>query len=190
MRSIWLIIGFLLMFSFPVGEITLLPVLGFSLILLSTLRMEKMEPSFKRAKLTLFVAIPIAALLLALQIYKTVKGNGAAQWYEAVYLTVRLLCEAAECVTMFFIYLGVRTIGINAEVPQLEKQCSRNMTLMFVYVVSFVFITLIRYLVPSSFEGYQVVLVYPFVLGYIWRAMNIWTAYTLFTKISVSKEEI
>ena len=188
MRSIWLLIGFLLMFSFPVGEITLLPVLGFALILFATLRIEKMEPSFKRAKYVLFAAIPIAAVLLGLQIYKTALGENAAAWYDTLYLITRLFCEAAECVTMFFLYLGIRMIGVNAEVPQLEKQSSRNMTLMLVYIVSFVFITLMRHLIPSSFEGFEVVAVYPFVLGYIWRAMNIWTAYTLLTKITVSKE--
>jgi len=188
MRSIWLVIGFLLMFSFPVGEITLLPVLGFALILFAVLRMEKMEPAFKKAKYTLFAAIPIAAVLLALQIYKTAQGENAGEWYDVAYLITRIACEAVECLTMFFIYLGVRLIGMNADVPQLEKQSSRNMTVMLVYAVSFVFITLVRHFMPSSFEGFEIVLVYPFALGYIWRALNVWTAYTLLTKISVSKE--
>ena len=190
MRSFWLIIGFLLMFSFPAGDITILPALGFSLILFAVLRMEKLEPSFKKTKYTLFAAIPIALLLLALQIYKTLKVENVTPLYDAVYFTVRLACEIAECVSMFFFYVGIKLIGTNAEVPQLEKQSGRNMTLMFVYAVSFILISVVRYVHPSSFEGFEVVIVYPFVLGYIWRAMNVWTAYTLLTKISVTKEEI
>ena len=48
MRSFWLLIGFLLMFSFPVGEITVLPLGGFALILFATLRMKQMEIAFVR----------------------------------------------------------------------------------------------------------------------------------------------
>lgn len=189
MRSIWLLIGFILMFSFPVNHITVLPLGGFLLILFATLRMEKLETAFKRVRIALFVAIPIAAILLGLQIYKTATGDGAAKWYEAVYTVTRLLCEIAECAVMFFLYIGVKIIGSGADVPQLEKQSSRNMTLMFVYIVSFIFITAMRYFVPDSFVGFEVVIVYPFVLGYIWRALNVWTAYTLLTKIQVSPIE-
>ena len=178
------------MFSFPVGEITILPVLGFLLMLFAILRMEKLEAAFKKVKYVLFAAIPIAALLLALQIYKTATGDAAARWYGVIYLAIRLLCEVAECCAMFFFYIGIKTVGANADVPQLEKQSSRNMTLMFVYIVSSVFITVMRLAVPDSFVGFEVVIVYPFVLGYIWRALNVYTAFTLMNKISVSRETV
>lgn len=187
MRSFWLLLGFLLMFSFPVGEITLLPVGGFALILFSVLRMEKMEPTFKKVRYVLFAAIPVSAILLALQIYKSVKGEGAGAWYEGVYFAVRLLCELSEFATMFFMYIGIKVIGRNADIPSLEKQSGRNMTLMTVYLVSELAISLLYYFSPELFKGFEIVLVYPFALGYIWRAMNIWMAFTLLTKVCVSK---
>jgi hypothetical protein len=60
------------------------------------------------------------------------------------------------------------------------------MTMMAVYAISFTVITLMRYFAPGSFVGFEVVMVYPFALGYIWRALNVYTAYTLMTKIQVS----
>ena len=187
MRSFWLLIGFLLMFSFPVGEITVLPFGGFALILFATLRMKQMENAFVRVERALYVALPIAATLLALQIYKTAAGENAAVWYSAVYTTVHILCEVAEASVMALLYIGIKIIGMNADVPQLEKQCGRNMTLMAAYIISEIFITVMRLTVPESFVGFEVVLVYPFVLGYIWRAMNVWTAYTMLSKLTVTK---
>jgi hypothetical protein len=186
MRSGWLLIGFLLNFSFPVGDITVLPVLGFSFMLFAVMRMEKLESAFRRVRYSLYVAIPIAAVMLALQIVSAVKGDSVGTWYAPVYLAVRVACELAEYTAMIFFYVGIKIMGTNAEVPQLEKQSSRNMTMMAVYAISFTVITLMRYFAPGSFVGFEVVIVYPFALGYIWRALNVYTAYTLMTKIQVS----
>ena len=102
MRAIPLLIGFILMMSFPLPKtsITLLPVLGFALILFSVLRMEKMEPIFKKAKFLLFIAIPISCALFGLQIFEGFWKNAA--WYGAVYFTVHLSTEIAEIAVMVF----------------------------------------------------------------------------------------
>ena len=188
MRAIPLLIGFILMMSFPLPKtsITLLPVLGFALILFSVLRMEKMEPIFKKAKFLLFIAIPISGALFGLQIFEGFWKNAA--WYGAVYFTVHLSTEIAEIAVMVFIYIGVKTIGVKAEIPSLEKQSVRNMTLMAVYTVVYIAINLLNAFAPSLFKGFEFVVIWPFILGYIWRAMNIWMAFTLLTKISVSHE--
>jgi hypothetical protein len=135
MRSGWLLIGFLLNFSFPVGDITVLPVLGFSFMLFAVMRMEKLESAFRRVRYSLYVAIPIAAVMLALQIVSAVKGDSVGTWYTPVYLAVRVACELAEYTAMIFFYVGIKIMGTNAEVPQLEKQSSRNMTMMAVYAI-------------------------------------------------------
>ncbi len=188
MRAIYLLIGFLLMFRFPIPNtnVTALPVLGFSLILFSVLRMEKLEPIFKKAKIVLFFALPVSGALLALQIYSSAGGN--AVWFSAVYNTVSILTEALEMLSMFFIYIGIKLIGTNAEIPSLEKHSSRNMTLMFVYFVVYLAMNLLYIFVPSVFNGFEFVMIWPFVLGYLWRAMNILMSYALLTKISVSRE--
>ena len=61
MRSFWLLIGFLLNFSFPsgFGNVTLLPVLGFSFMLYAVLRMEKLEAAFRRVRYALYASIPL-----------------------------------------------------------------------------------------------------------------------------------
>ena len=188
MRAILLLIGFALMVSYPIGQITLFPLGGFVLIFLAILRMEQVEPAFKKTRYPLYVAFPIAAAVLALEIYATAVGKSTFSGFNAVYTTARILCEIAEGATMFFIYIGMKIIGSNAEVPALEKQSGRNMTVMFVYLVSQIGISLLRLTVPSIFVGFEIVIIYPLALGVLWRAMNIWSAYTLMTKISVSRE--
>ena len=187
MRSLALLIGFVLMFSFPAGKlpITVFPLGGFALLLFAVLRMEKMEPVFKKAKIFLLITLPISAALLGLQIYDTVAD--VAVWYGAVYFAVQLLTELVEIAAMFFIYVGVKIIGTQTEITTLEKQPARNMTLMFVYFALQIIMSALYYFAPSLFSGFEFVLIYPFLVGYIWRAMNIWMAFTLLTKISVSK---
>ena len=185
MHSIALLIGFLFMFSFPAGKITVLPCLGFALILFFVLRMEKMEPIFKKAKIALLIALPISFALLGLQIYDTVATKGV--WFDGIYFTVRLLMELCELTSMAFIYIGVKIIGVNADVPSLEKQASRNMTIMFIYFVCEIVMNALSFFAPSLFIGFEFVLIYPFVFGYLWHALNIWMAYTLLIKVSVTK---
>ena len=185
MRAIWLLIGFLLMFSFPLGEFTVFPLGGFLLIFFAVLRLEKFEPIFRRSRYALYAAIPVSALVFVLQIYKTAFGESAAVWYEWTYVLSRILCELSEIAVMVFIYLGINIIGQKADVPALEKHSRRNLTVMLVYIVSEIAVTLLKNLLPQLFVGFEIILVYPFVLGYIWRALNVWTAFTLLTKVTV-----
>jgi hypothetical protein len=187
MRSFSLLIGFILMFSFPVGQtaITVFPLGGFALILFAIMRMEKMESVFTKAKKVLFFAIPVAAVLLGLQIYDTATIQSGA-WFNGVYFAVRLTAELCELATMFFIYAGVKVIGSNAEIPSLEKQATRNTTLMLIYFAIEIILNCLKLFTPSVFVGFEFILMYPFVFGYVWHALNIWMAYTLLTKITVS----
>lgn len=187
MRSLSLLIGFILMFSFPVGEtaITAFPLGGFSLILFSVMRMEKMEAVFSKAKKVLFIALPVSAALLGLQIYDTVAAENGV-WFDSVYFAVHLAMEICELISMFFIYAGVKTIGANAEISSLEKQAARNTTLMVIYFAVEIIINCLALFTPEVFVGFEFILMYPFVFGYIWHALNIWMAYTLLTKITVS----
>ena len=186
MRAIYLLIGFLCMFQFPIPktDITFFPLLGFLLMLYSVLRMEKMEPAFKKAKVALIVAIPISAALFGLQIFSTVGKSGA--WFSYTYAAIRILTEIAEIVTAVFLYIGIKIIGSNAEIPSLEKQSIRCMSFMAVYVFVYTAINLLNLFRPEVFSGYEFVTVWPFVIGYIWRALTVWMAFTLHTKISVS----
>lgn len=186
MRAIYLLIGFLCMFYLPIPNtsISFLPLLGFALMLFSVLRMEKMEPVFKKSKIALFVALPISAAFLGLQIFKT--AGGSAVWFDYVYKIINLLTELCEMAALFFMYVGIKLIGANAEIPSLEKQSSRNMTLMFVYLFILVFFSLTDMFIPSAFSGFPQIKLWQFIIGYIWRALNIWMAFTLLTKVSVS----
>ena len=189
MRALWLLIGFALMISFPlpVGRITVFPLGGFLLILFAVLRMEKLEPAFKKARYALYAAIPIAAAVLGLQLYATLAADAVFSGFTLVNDALRMLCELAEGAVMVFIYIGVKIIGQNADIPALEKQSGRNMTVMVIYLISQLGISLIWIFCPSIFTGFEIVLLYPPIFGVIWRAMNVWTAYTLMTKVSVSK---
>ncbi len=187
MRSLSLLIGFILMFSFPIPEtsISAFPLGGFVLILFSVLRMEKMESVFSKTKKALFVAIPVSAVLFGLQIYDTVAtGNGT--WFNGVFFGVHLAMEICELVAMFFMYAGVKVIGSNAEIPSLEKQAARNTTLMIIYFSIEIIINCLNLFTPEVFVGFEFIRMYPFVFGYVWHALNIWMAYTLLTKITVS----
>ena len=95
--------------------------------------------------------------------------------------------ELCELSAMFFIYAGVKTIGVNAEIPSLEKQATRNTSLMLIYFATEIIMNLLSSFAPQLFVGFEFVLIYPFVFGYLWHALNVWMAFTLLTKISVSK---
>lgn len=187
MRAVYLLFGFLCMFRFPVPntEITFLPVLGFALMLFSVLRMEKMVGTFKKAKIVLLVAVPLSAMLLALQICQTLSSDNAV--VNVLCNVLDMLTELAEILACIFIYLGVKIVGATVELPALEKQSVRNMTLMSVYVVTYLSINLLYVFVPSVFDGFEFVRIWPFIIGYIWRAFNLWLAFTLASKITASR---
>lgn len=189
MRAIWLLIGCMLMISFPLpaGRITIFPLGGLLLILFAILRMEKLESAFKKSRYALYVAIPISAAVFALQIYATAVGEATFKSFVTVYDALRMLGELAEGAVMVFFYVGIKIIGENADIKSLEKQSSRNMTVMVAYLISQLAISLLWIFVPHIFDGFEIVTLYPPILGILWRAMNVWTAYTLLTKVSVSR---
>ena len=68
MRLGWLFLGLLFMFYIPVGSITVLPLVGFILILFAVMRLEKFEEVFGKSKYVLYGALPVSAIMLGLQI--------------------------------------------------------------------------------------------------------------------------
>ena len=185
MRFEWLFIGYLLMFSIPVGNITLLPAAGYLIMLYAMLRLSKYEAAFEKAKRVLFVAIPLGIALLVFQIYASfVSGVSETKAYLYSYNAVRLLSECAEMVVMFFTYLGVKAMGVSAEIPALEKHASRNMAVMFVYFVFEMIMSALSLFVPHVFNGFEILLAYPFALGVIWRVLNLWMIITSYLGIA------
>lgn len=185
MRFEWLFLGYLLLFQLTVGKISLLPVAGFSIMLFAMFRLSKFEAAFVKAKYVLFAAVPIGAALLGLQLYSTALGDTAAPvWYDYVYNTVRILCECAEVCTMFFVYLGVREMGKNADFPALVKHSTRNMAVMAVYFIFEMTMSALSIFVPQIFKGYEMIFLYPFIVGIIWRILNLWMIITCYLGIA------
>lgn len=190
MRFAWLFLGYLLMLSFPIGEISLLPVLGYALMLFAVIRLSKFESVFGKAKLALYAALLIGVILLGLQIYLTAVGNdNTFNGFSTLYACVQWADELVEMLVMFFVYLGVRTIGEKAEYPALEKQAPRNMAVMLVYLAVEVVITVLRYAVPSLFTNFELIYIYPFIIGLIWRALNLWMFFKCYVGIATVDEE-
>ncbi len=190
MRFEWLFIGYVLMFQITVGNITLLPFLAYLIMLFAMLRLSKFENAFKKAKYVLFAAVPIGGALLALQIYKTVTPDAASSAvFTYAYNTVRILSECAEMLTMFFIYVGVKIIGTNTELKSLEKHAGRNMAVMLVYFVFEITMSLISIFAPSLIKGYEIIMLYPFIVGFIWRVLNLWMIITCYLGVSVKDEK-
>lgn len=188
MRFEWLFLGYLLMFQLTFGKITLLPAAGYALMLFAMFRLSKFEPAFGMAKRVLYAAVPIGVALLALQLYSTALGDSPSPaWYEYVYNTVRVLSECAEVATMFFIYLGVREIGKNAEFPALVKHSTRNMAVMAVYFIFEMTMSALSISAPGLFEGYEMIYLYPFIVGVIWRILNLWMIITCY--LGVARED-
>ena len=159
MRFEWLFIGYLLMFSIPVGNITILPAAGYLIMLYAMLRLSKYEAAFEKAKKVLFVAIPLGVALLVFQIYASaVSGAADTKAYLYSYNAVRLLSECAEMGVMFFTYLGVKAMGVSAEIPALEKHASRNMAVMFVYFVFEMIMSALSLFAPQIFKGFEILL--------------------------------
>ncbi len=173
------------MFSIPVGGITLLPAGGYLIMLFAMLRLSRYEAAFEKAKRVLFAAIPLGVALLMFQIYASaVSGVSENKTYLYSYNAVRLLNECAEMGVMFFTYLGVKAMGANAELPALEKHASRNMAVMFVYFAFEIIMSALSLFLPHIFEGFEIVLAYPFVLGVIWRVLNLWMIITCYLGIA------
>ena len=190
MRFEWLFIGYVFMFQITVGNITLLPFLAYLIMLFAMLRLSKFERSFQKAKNVLFIAVPIGAALLALQIYKTaVPEISAVTWYDYLYNSVRFLSECAEMAIMFFIYVGVKIIGTNTGIRSLEKHAGRNMAVMFVYFAFEMTMSVISIFVPSLLDGYEIILLYPFLIGFVWRILNLWMIITCYLGVSVKDEK-
>lgn len=189
MRFEWLFIGYLLMFSIPVGGITLLPAAGYLIMLFAMLRLSRYEAAFEKAKRVLFAAIPIGAALLGFQIYASaVVGVSETKAYLYSYNAVRLLNECAEMGVMFFTYLGVKAMGVSAEIPALEKHASRNMAVMFVYFAFEMIMSALSLFVPHIFKGFEILLAYPFALGVIWRVLNLWMIITCYLGIAPDED--
>lgn len=189
MRLGWLLLGLLFMFYIPVGSITLLPLLGFLLIFYAVSRLEKFEAVFGRSKYVLYAAIPVSAVMLALQIWQGIAGEAFPAYATVTYTVFRLLCEACEMGTMFFIYLGVKTLGENADVKTLTKQPGRNMSVMFVFFLVETVFSILNLTVPQVFDGFEIVLLYPFAFGLIWRGLNAAMIFTCIWKIAPMSEE-
>ncbi len=191
MRFEWLFIGYLLMFQLTYKEITILPALGYALMLFAMLRLQHFEVAFKSAKKVLFVALPIGCALLGLQIYKLAVGDGTLfSGYTYVYYATRIASELAEMLTMLFVYLGVKKIGVSAEIISLEKHASRNMAVMGVYFVTEALLTILSFALPESAKAteiFRISMFYPFIVGFVWRVLNLWMIITCY--LNVSKEE-
>ncbi len=191
MRFEILFLGYLLMFQLPAGDITILPALGYTLMLFAMLRLQHFEVAFENAKKVLYFAIPLGCALLGLQIYKSYIGDGAMfSGYDTVYSSVRLISEIAEMLTMLFVYLGVKKIGVNAELSSLEKHSSRNMAVMGIYFVIEMLMTVLSFTLPEQAKDtnmFKISMIYPFIVGFIWRVLNLWMIITCY--LGVSKEE-
>lgn len=190
MRFEWLFIGYVFMFQITVGNITLLPFLAYFIMLFAMLRLSKFESAFQKAKYALFVAVPIGGALLALQIYKTVVPEEALFGaFEYLYDAVRILSECAEMVIMFFIYVGVKVMGSKTGISALEKHASRNMAVMAVYFVFEMTMSVISIFFSDILTGYETVMLYPFIVGFIWRVLNLWMIITCYLGVAVKDKE-
>lgn len=189
MRFEWFFIGYLLLFSIPVGEITLLPFLGYSLMLFAAFRLAHFENAFQKVKHLLFAAVPIGAFLLILQIYLTVAGRSDAfSGFNHLYRTVEWADELIEMAVMVFVYIGVKAMGAKADIPSLENHARRNLSFMLVYLVSEIAIALLSQLAPQVFDGFAAVRLYPFIIGIIWRLLNLWMLFTCYLGLARADE--
>ena len=191
MRFRWFFLGYLLMFSIPVGEIKILPVLGYALMLYAALRLSKYESAFEKAKKVLYVAMPVAAVMLVLEIFLTLMGTAQLPAVAAVHEWISFADELIEAAVMFFVYIGVKIMGDKTDITALVKHSSRNMSVMFVYLFSTVVIFVIRKVAPSVLtnENWRLILLLPFILGFVWRVLNLWMLFTCFLGIADTAEE-
>ncbi|MBR2459886.1 MAG: hypothetical protein IKB34_01465 [Clostridia bacterium] len=189
MRFKWFFLGYLLMFSIPIGEISILPVAGYGLMLYAMLRLSKYEKAFDAAKKVLYIALPIGAALLAVQIYITLAGESALPAAGILSSVIGWADELAEMAMMFFVYIGVRRMGDATEIKALVKHSSRNMAVMLVYLLTEVTLSLLYTALPSAFENFGIIMLYPFIIGFVWRVLNLWMIFTYFLGIADSREE-
>ena len=80
-------------------------------------------------------------------------------------------------------------MGDKTEIPALVKHSSRNMAIMFVYLLTEVAISLLYSFAPDLFKNFSLILIYPFVIGFLWRVLNLWMLFTCFLGIADTKEE-
>ena len=168
------------MFSIPLGEISLLPALGYALMLFAAYRLARFEAVFERMRRVLLAALPIGVILLSAQIYKSAAGDGVFAGFDIAYAAVEWADELIEMAVMFFFYIGVKIMGERADIPALVKHSTRNMTVMAVYLVLEAAVALLTVLAPQVFEGFAIIRLYPIAAGVIWRVLNLWTIFTCY----------
>lgn len=188
MRFEWFFIGYLFMMQIPLGEFTVFPLLGYIIMLFAMQRLARYESAFKKARNILFAAVPVGALLFALQFYAQT-GGVIDGFYYVLYNIVRWTSEIAEMSVMFFVYIGVKAMGVKAEFPALERHSSRNMSVMFVYLAFEVLVTVLNVTAPQVFAGFEEIVLYPFGVGLIWRILNLWMIITCYLGIAKDDEE-
>ena len=191
MRFRWFFLGYLLMFSIPVGEVKILPALGYALMLYATLRLSRYEAAFDKAKKVLYVALPVGVVMLVLEILLTFMGKENLTAVSIIHEWISFADELTEAGVMLFTYVGVKIMGDKTDIPALEKHASRNMSVMFVYLFSTIAVFLIRKIAPSFFENenWRLILFLPFILGFIWRVLNLWMLFTCFLGIADTEDE-
>jgi len=80
-------------------------------------------------------------------------------------------------------------MGDKADFPALVKHSSRNMAVMFVYLLTETVISILYTAAPHLFENFGIIMLYPFIIGFIWRVMNLWMIFTCFLGIADTAEE-
>lgn len=191
MRFRWFFLGYLLMFSIPVGDIKILPALGYALMLYAALRLSKYEEAFERAEKVLYAALPIGVVMLVLEIFLTVNGTDAMPALSVIHDWVSFADELIEAAVMFFVYIGVKIMGDKTDIPALVKHSSRNMSVMFVYLFSTIALFVIRKIDPTILanDNLKLLLLLPFILGFLWRVLNLWMLFTCFLGIADTEDE-
>lgn len=189
MRFRWFFLGYLLMFPLPIGRITLLPALGYALMLYAMLRLSRYEAAFEKAKKMLYVALSIGIVRLGIEVYLTAVGENTPAIMETFHTCISMADELIEAAVMFFVYIGVRRMGDQTDIKALVKHSSRNMAVMVVYLPTEIIIALLSAFVPQVFENFAVIKLYPFIIGFIWRVMNLWMIFTCFLGIADTAEE-
>lgn len=137
-----LVIGYIMLFNFPIYGIDVFPdLLGYILMWAALRKLSLYHKFFRVAKYIAAALMPLGTLTLAIQIVSCLSRLGYLQG-GAVDWTLNVLLPALELFLAFIIFvyhyyllIGIRALAQEVELPKIARKVKRNWILTILYYV-------------------------------------------------------
>lgn len=192
-----LVIGYIMLFSFPICGIDVFPdLLGYILMWAGLRKLSPYHKNFCAAKYIAAALIPFGAVTLAVQVVSCLNtlgyvGGTAVEWILHVLLpALELLLAFLIFVYHYYLLFGIRALAQEVELPKIARKVLRNWILTILYYTLTFAAILTGYTSLSETFPYLVYL-NPIValFGILWIVLNTVQLYSCYMWICLPGQE-